>query len=109
MGTPESQREYGPSWADVREHILEVRKAHNKPITVQMSVVDFPKASPYLYIQVQSYFVDAAGKHQPGTAKGHQWPAGDWRSMPAMILALLFQLDEALTDWEKVAERQAQF
>jgi len=109
MGTPDNQREYGPSWGDVREHILEVRKAHNRPITIELAVNDLPAAPPYLFVTVVSWDITSGPTHVKSTAKSHQWPSGDWKSMPAMILALLFQLDEALTDWERVRTRQSSF
>lgn len=109
MGTPENQKEYGPSWYDVKNHILEVRKAHNRPITIELSVVETGKRPPYLYLTVVSYDVSDPNKHVRSTATGHEWPSGDWKTMPAMILALLFMLDEKLTDYEALKARQSAF
>jgi len=109
MGTPENQKEHGPSWADVRAHILEVRTTHDRPLEIKIAVVDFPRTSPYLYVSVVSYERDAAGRPFPSTAVGHQWPSGDWKSMPAMILALIWKLDDKLTDYERLREAQSEF
>lgn len=109
MGTPVNQRDYGVSWHDVKEHILEVRKAHNRPIEVKMSIVEKLGAPATLYVCVVSYAADKEGKLIPSTAEGHTWPANDWKSLAAMVLALLFRLDNKLSDYQKARERQSAF
>lgn len=109
MGTPESQREWGPSWGDVKQWITDVSKAHNRPVRVKIEVIQ-PRTGPsVLYVAVVSYSRNKQGDEIPNTARGHQWPSGDWRTMPAMLLALIAQLDDALTDYETTAARQASF
>lgn len=100
---------YGPSWQDVKRDMDVVSKAHNKSIWVQMGRTSSPDRGGNLYFRVVATGpLDKKG-NRTEEGLGHVWPAGDWKTVPAMLLALLWQLDHRLTEKMTEAERQATF
>lgn len=109
MSVRDNEREWGPSWGDVKQHLEELSRAHNRSVKVNIDVIK-PRSGPsLLYVSVTTYTLDRNGDMLPNTARGHQWPSDGWKTMPAMILALIFKLDGLLTDYERAAEQQAEF
>lgn len=107
--TKEHLREYGPSWRDVHVVMKELADAHQKAVYVLCGRTAGQNQPEKLFFRVVAERVGAAGVMEGQTARGHIWPANEWKTVPAMLLALLHQLDWALTEAREAAEKQAPF
>lgn len=97
--------EFGPSWNDVRIAISELAKTHQKSVKVEIGQTSRASGPNQLYFRVVALgpVRDDFGRDEVG--EGHPWPAGDWKTVPAMLLALIHRLDWKLTQDSRVAQR----
>jgi len=107
--TKEHLKEYGPSWSDVRVAIGELAKDHDKAVFVLCGRTVAANAPEKLFFRVVAERIGASGQMEGQTARGHTWPANSWSTVPAMLLALIHELDFALTEARAKAEEQAPF
>lgn len=109
MGTKITEKEYGPSWYDVKVALYHLSKDHDRTSMVDVSLTFEKDGSSYLYWRVVSVARTGPFASRGEIAEGHKWPATDWKTVPAMLLALIHRLDWRLTERERVAESQAAF
>jgi len=107
--TKEHLQEYGPSWRDVHVAIKQLADDHQKAVYVLCGRTVGQNAPERLFFRVVAERIGGAGQMEGQTARGHTWPANEWKTVPAMLLALIHQLDFALTEAREKAEREAAF
>lgn len=107
--TKEHLKEYGPSWRDVHIAIRELANDHQKAVYVLCGRTVGVNEPEKLFFRVVAERVGGAGQVEGQTARGHTWPANSWTTVPAMLLALIHELDFALTEAREKAEQAAPF
>lgn len=107
--TKEHLQEYGPSWRDVHVAIRNLAEAHQKAVYVLCGRTVGVNKPEKLFFRVVAERIGSAGQMEGQTSRGHEWPANDWKTVPAMLLALIHQLDWALTEASEQAAKQAGF
>lgn len=107
--TKEHLQEYGPSWRDVHVAIRDLANNHQKAVYVICGRTAGQTERESLFFRVVAERLGAAGQQEGQTARGHKWPADQWKTVPAMLLALTHELDWALTEAKEAAEKQSPF
>ena len=99
----------GPRWVDVADYGHEVGKAHNGYIRVYYNL-DVPTRSPgYMQVYVEYWPKSQEGPKCFTAQKYHYWPHIDFKTMPAMLVKLILDLDFELTQRQVAVETQARF
>ena len=109
MPTNESEREYGPTWGDVNRAQGWFQITHDRVVKIDCTFPTDRSGAHRIYWRVRALTRTGDYGARGELAEGHYWPASDWKTVPAMLLALLHRLDWAMTEREKQAERQASF
>jgi len=99
----------GISWSDVRQFMLEIGKVHNGSVWVVCGLRPTTSQGTVLYWSVKFKFGPIKHDYCESYAERHDWPAGDWKTVPAMLFMLLARLDHTITENLTKAERQASF
>jgi hypothetical protein len=107
--TKEHLQEYGPSWRDVHVAIRELANTHQKAVYVVCGRTVAVNTPEKLFFRVVAERIGSAGQQEGQTARGHVWPADQWKTVPGMILALTHELDWALTEEKEKREKQTSF
>lgn len=111
MSASEDDRKVtGPSWWDVQRAQLAIRKDWGGSCTIEMSAAEPVNGKlPYaLHVRV-THHARSEGKWGAETSTASPWPHSDHKTMPGMLLKLLWDLDWKLTEKKDTAEQQAAF
>lgn len=106
----DDRKETGPSWWDVRRAQLELRKSWGGSCVVELTAVE-PTGKPgdkALCIRV-THQARADGRPGAAMVASSYWPNIDHKTMPGLLLKLLWDLDWKLTEAKNIAERQTAF
>jgi len=97
------------SWYDVKAFMEEIAKAHNGSVWVVSGLRPLQNRQTMLYWSVKFRYGAVGHDFMEQYAERHDWPAGDWKTVPNMLYALLARLDYKITEAERKAEAQASF
>jgi hypothetical protein len=98
-----------PRWLDIADYLNEVGKAHNGFLKVRMGA-DVPvRSGKYLYVAVEFWPKGRPVTQGFRTQVHEQWPHTDYRSMTALLLKLILELDFKLTQEMTEVLTQAHF
>lgn len=98
-----------PRWLDIADYMNEVGKAHNGYLRVRMGS-DVPlRSGMYLFVAVEFWPKGRPVAQGFKTQAHHRWPSSDFKSMTALLLKLVLDLDFKLTQEQFKAEEQAHF
>jgi hypothetical protein len=99
----------GLSWADVKQYMKEIGKAHNGSVWVVCGLRPTVSQGEVLYWSVKFKFGPISHDYCENFAERHDWPAGDWKTVTNMVYALLVKLDWKITEAERRKAEQASF
>jgi len=105
------QREvnHGPSWYDVLEHLENLRLVTGRYAVVELTETAGKGVEGKLYVRVVSWSGWNGGTRVGEVGRGSVWPHTDHKTMPALILKLIYDLDSHFAREEREALRQAKF
>jgi hypothetical protein len=108
--TDDDRKQTGPSWWDVSTAQTELRASWGGSCTIEMTAGDAGHGKrPYaLHIRV-THHARSDGKWGAETVTSSPWPNIDHKTMPGLLLKLLWDLDWKLTEKRDQAARQAKF
>jgi len=96
-------------WYDIKDFMEEIAKAHNGSVWVVTGIRPMNQYKTVQYWAVKFRHGAVGHDYMEQYAERHDWPAGDWKTVPNMLYALLVRLDYKITEAERAAERQASF
>lgn len=99
----------GPSWEDVRYYMHGMSRAQNGVVWVVMGLKPVGTSGTQLYYRVCFARGLRASDYHSQYEEAHVWPASDWKTVPAMLYALLYRLEAKIEEYKVRAERQASF
>ena len=98
-----------PRWVDIADYMNEVGRAHNGYLKTRMGA-DMPaRGGKYLYVAVEFWPKGRPVEHGFRTQVYEYWPHTDFRSMTALLLKLILELDFKLTQELTKVVTQAHF
>lgn len=109
MGTKEDSRFREPTWWDVKVYCLEVGKAHNGYVVVTMSPNVAERTGKSFSLTVGFWPRGRGASEGYLVGVSEMWPHIDYKTMPAMLMNMIFQLDWKLTENETKAGQRALF
>jgi len=98
-----------PRWLDVADYLNEVGRAHGGYLKVRMGA-DMPvKGGKYLYVAIEWWPKDRPVAQGFATQVYQTWPHTDYKSMTALLVKLILELDFKLTQEQHKRVTQAHF
>jgi hypothetical protein len=101
--------DYGPSWGEFCEALTNYCEASGRMACVEVARTAPAFGACRLYFRVVSFTRWERGVKVAERAEGHQWPANEWATVPAMLWALLHRLEAREEELRLQAEAQAAF
>jgi hypothetical protein len=109
MATKEEQRYRSATWWDVRVYCLEVGKAHNGYVTFIASP-NTPERTNHALVWTAAWWPRGRAPSEGYTVgvTGY-FPCNDYKTVPDLLMNMIYQLDWKLTEREASKLRQSAF
>jgi len=99
----------GPGWADVRDYLEAVNNRWGGNWVLSVRLAQHSKNRVTLWILCERFGPPGKSGFGKDTRAGHVFPTSDGLTMPAVMHALLAEVEGRLQDDKGLAERQASF
>lgn len=109
MRTGERDVNRGPTWYDVLYYLGDLQRSTGRHVDIQIARTAPATGDSKLYFRVVTWTRWEGSTRVGEVAEGSVWPRDNFRTVPALLLALILGVDHNIAEAERKALKQAQF
>lgn len=98
------ERDYNPTWQDVKEAMLHVAKERNVRLQVVMCLHETRTMPTVLAWRVEAHSWGKRPPDAPKCVKSDTWPLRAHKTVPGLLLRLLHEVEVSLEEDEKAVQ-----